>query len=151
MADVVVLCTDGSDASLAALRQGLHVLRPGVAPVIVTVAEPADPMLLAGTGMAGGTMSPQAFDDLEKARFAEGHRVVEATATALDLIDARREVLEGDPATALCEFATETSAVAIVIGTRGQGGLKRAVLGSVSDHVVRNAPCPVVVTTHHHD
>lgn len=36
---------------------------------------------------------------------------------------------------------------AIVIGTRGRGGIKRALLGSVSDYVVRNAPCPVVVTT----
>jgi nucleotide-binding universal stress UspA family protein len=33
----------------------------------------------------------------------------------------------------------------MVVGTRGRGGLRRAVLGSVSDHVVRNAPCPVVV------
>jgi len=34
-----------------------------------------------------------------------------------------------------------------VLGTRGRGGLRRAVLGSVSDHVVRNAPCPVVTRT----
>jgi len=33
-----------------------------------------------------------------------------------------------------------------VVGSRGRGGLKRAVLGSVSDHLVRNAPCTVVVT-----
>jgi nucleotide-binding universal stress UspA family protein len=37
-------------------------------------------------------------------------------------------------------------AVAIVVGSRGRGGLKRAFLGSVSDYVVRNAPCSVVVT-----
>ena len=33
-----------------------------------------------------------------------------------------------------------------MVGSRGRGGLKRAVLGSVSDHIVRNAPCPVLVT-----
>jgi nucleotide-binding universal stress UspA family protein len=32
-----------------------------------------------------------------------------------------------------------------VIGTRGRGDIKRALLGSVSDYLVRNAPCPVVV------
>jgi nucleotide-binding universal stress UspA family protein len=31
-------------------------------------------------------------------------------------------------------------------GSRGRGGLTRALLGSVSDYIVRNAPCPVVVT-----
>jgi nucleotide-binding universal stress UspA family protein len=55
-------------------------------------------------------------------------------------------VLAGSPGPALCELATSLPASVIVIGTRGQGGLRRAVLGSVSDHVVRNSPCPVVVT-----
>jgi nucleotide-binding universal stress UspA family protein len=34
-----------------------------------------------------------------------------------------------------------------VLGTRGHGGLRRAVLGSVSDHVVRNCPCPVITVS----
>lgn len=32
----------------------------------------------------------------------------------------------------------------IVMGTHGRGGLKRLVLGSVADHIVRHAQCPVV-------
>ena len=56
------------------------------------------------------------------------------------------EVLYGDPGHALCHVAAERSARAIVMGSRGRGGLKRALLGSVSDYVVRNAPCPVVIT-----
>jgi len=35
---------------------------------------------------------------------------------------------------------------ATVMGSRGRGGLRRALLGSVSDYVVRNAPCTVMVT-----
>jgi nucleotide-binding universal stress UspA family protein len=34
----------------------------------------------------------------------------------------------------------------VVVGSRGRGGIRRALLGSVSDYVVRNAPCSVVVT-----
>ena len=56
-------------------------------------------------------------------------------------------IVEGAPGPALCELAESVDASAIVIGTRGRGGLRRAVLGSVSDHVVRNAPCPVVSRT----
>jgi len=32
------------------------------------------------------------------------------------------------------------------MGSRGRGGVKRALLGSVSDYVTRNAPCSVVIT-----
>jgi nucleotide-binding universal stress UspA family protein len=55
-------------------------------------------------------------------------------------------VIEGEPGPALCQFATEVKATAIIVGSRGLGRIKRAFLGSVSDYVVRNAPCAVVVT-----
>jgi nucleotide-binding universal stress UspA family protein len=34
---------------------------------------------------------------------------------------------------------------AIVIGSRGRGAIKRALLGSVSTHVANNTECPVIV------
>jgi nucleotide-binding universal stress UspA family protein len=33
----------------------------------------------------------------------------------------------------------------IVVGSHGRGAVGRLFLGSVSEHVVRNAPCPVLV------
>jgi nucleotide-binding universal stress UspA family protein len=54
-------------------------------------------------------------------------------------------VIEGEPGPALCQFATDVEATTIVVGSRGLGRIKRALLGSVSDYVVRNAPCAVVV------
>jgi len=42
-------------------------------------------------------------------------------------------------------LAEEIGAGLIVIGSRGLGGLRRALLGSVSDAVVRHAHCPVLV------
>ena len=55
--------------------------------------------------------------------------------------------MRGDPGRALCELATQLPARGIVMGTRGRGAIKRALLGSVSDYVVRNAPCPVIITS----
>ena len=46
---------------------------------------------------------------------------------------------------AIVELAEELGAGLIVMGSRGQGGVKRALLGSVSDSVVRHAHCPVLV------
>jgi nucleotide-binding universal stress UspA family protein len=71
--------------------------------------------------------------------------LVRRTARALGLDESCGRVLEGAPGPALCDYARATGAAAVVIGSRGRGGLKRALLGSVSDFVVRNAPCPVVV------
>jgi len=46
--------------------------------------------------------------------------------------------------TAVVEAARHWSAQLIVMGTHGRGALGRLVLGSVADHVMRNADCPVV-------
>lgn len=146
MASLIVLCADGSELSTAALRSGLALVRPDAELVVVTVVDPADPSLMTGTGFAGGTVSPETFTQIERDKEDEGRRILADTATTLDLGGVRTEMLRGHAGTVLCDFAASESAAAIVIGNRGRGGLKRAMLGSVSDHVVRNAPCPVIVT-----
>ena len=54
-------------------------------------------------------------------------------------------VWEGDPGESIIEAATAESADLIVVGSHGRGTVGRFLIGSVSDHVVRNAPCPVLV------
>jgi nucleotide-binding universal stress UspA family protein len=142
----VLLCTDGSDLALEALRAGLAVLRPAERIVVAIVIEPADPMLVTGTGMAGGVMSLEESQGLHEAHRARAQAVLDETCTALGLTGAETRVLEGGPGPSLCELAGELPVSVVVMGTRGRGGLRRAVLGSVSDHVVRHAPCPVLTT-----
>ena len=48
------------------------------------------------------------------------------------------------PVPAIIEFAREIPADLIVMGTRGLGGLKHVLLGSVAERTVREAPCPVM-------
>jgi nucleotide-binding universal stress UspA family protein len=76
---------------------------------------------------------------------AEGLELIEAAHRELD-IDAETLVVQGDPGRTLCDLASQRDASAIIMGTRGRGGIRRALLGSVSDFVVRNAPCPVLVS-----
>ncbi len=82
---------------------------------------------------------------------AEGDAAVAATAEALldmDYAPGQVEtlVVGGHGGPALCRLAAEVGAAAVIVGSRGRGGLKRALLGSVSDYIVRNAPCSVIVS-----
>jgi nucleotide-binding universal stress UspA family protein len=142
----VLLCTDGSDAAVAALAAGLAVLGPADRLVIATVVEPGDPTLVAGTGMAAGVMSPQDFEQLQRDREAGAQAALDRARSELGRPDAEGLIVTGSPGHTICELAETLPAAVIVMGTRGRGGIRRAVLGSVSDHVVRNAPCPVLTT-----
>ncbi|HLW34996.1 MAG TPA: universal stress protein [Chthoniobacterales bacterium] len=51
----------------------------------------------------------------------------------------------GHPYEEICKLAGELSSDLIVLGSRGNTGLKRVVLGSTAERVVRFAPCPVLV------
>jgi nucleotide-binding universal stress UspA family protein len=54
-------------------------------------------------------------------------------------------LIEGRIAPEIVALAEEIGAGLIVIGSRGHGGIRRALMGSVSDSVVRHAHCPVLV------
>lgn len=51
----------------------------------------------------------------------------------------------GSPAESAIAVAERVSASAIVVGTSGKTVLDRVLIGSVSEHVVRNSPCTVIV------
>jgi nucleotide-binding universal stress UspA family protein len=90
-------------------------------------------------------MSPADFDQMERDREAGAHAQLEQARSTLGLPDAETVVVTGGPpGPRVCDVAAELPASVIVLGTRGRGGIRRAMLGSVSDHVVRNAPCPVL-------
>jgi nucleotide-binding universal stress UspA family protein len=144
--NIVLVAVDGSEVALDAARSGLALLAPDAAVAFVTCVEPSDPTLVTGTGMAGGVMSAEELETIDNEYEASGNDAVEAAATALGRAGAETVVLRGDAGPALCDLARERDARAIVMGSRGRGGIKRALLGSVSDHVVRNAHCPVIIT-----
>jgi nucleotide-binding universal stress UspA family protein len=141
-----MLCVDGSDAAIEAVTAGFALLPPAERVLVVTVVEDSDPTLVTGTGFAGGVMSETEFEELDRAAAAEGWATAEQAAEQLAVSTPEIHVLRGSPGPALCSLAKEVDARAIVMGSRGRGGIKRALLGSVSDHVVRNAHCPVVIT-----
>ncbi|KJE94205.1 hypothetical protein CAOG_004884 [Capsaspora owczarzaki ATCC 30864] len=51
----------------------------------------------------------------------------------------------GDPRYIICEAASRFHVRVVLLGSRGYGALKSVLLGSVSDYVVRNCSCPVLI------
>ena len=51
----------------------------------------------------------------------------------------------GRPDVEIAQLAEELDAGLVVVGSRGSGPFKREALGSISESVVRYAPCPVMV------
>ena len=54
----------------------------------------------------------------------------------------------GEPDKEIVRLSEEIGATLIVMGSRGLGAVRRALMGSVSDSVVRHAHCPVLVMRH---
>jgi nucleotide-binding universal stress UspA family protein len=146
MTSPILLCTDGSDEALRALSAGLDLLGRDHDLVVVSVMEGPDEAALVGSGHAGPDMSVDEFNDQVAQSRETANRAIEEAQNELKLVGAEVHVVSGHPGEAICQLATDLSARAVVLGSRGRGGLKRLFLGSISDHVVRNAPCSVVVT-----
>jgi nucleotide-binding universal stress UspA family protein len=147
-----IVATDGSDLAIRAATAGLALTRSADKVLLVAVANVLDSALIEdATGHAAASLTPEEFDSRNSGITEESRDAVEATAAALrgqpdPPTNLETVVIDGDPGPALCRLAGETGASAVIIGSRGRGGLKRALLGSVSDYVVRNAPCSVIVS-----
>jgi nucleotide-binding universal stress UspA family protein len=138
----IIVGVDGSKASGAALDMAANeaALHGAQLRVVVVWHVPASAYTVGG-GMP-------LFDDgsLDALR-DEAQRVAEGAVTRVRQIapglDCAAEVLDGQPAERLLQSSADADL--IVVGSRGLGGFKRLMLGSVSDQVVHHASCPVLV------
>ncbi|MDO4910907.1 MAG: universal stress protein [Corynebacterium sp.] len=133
---LVVVAVDGSAASLAAVKWGaVEASKRGATLRVASSYEP--PRYL----YAGSLVPPENFfEDLHD----EAEKIAaEAAESVKDIVAAEVTVVESNPVDMLLEMSKE--ATMIVMGTRGRGEFKGAMLGSVSAAVVSHADCPVVV------
>jgi nucleotide-binding universal stress UspA family protein len=146
----LIVATDGSDLAFQAALAGVSLTRPADKLLVVSAVDLIDPAEDA-TGHAGPTITSEQAEASNREAKAQGQAAVAASAEALRVLGYAPEqietrLVEGAPGPALCRLASDVDASALIIGSRGRGGLKRALLGSVSDYIVRNAPCSVVVS-----
>jgi len=143
----VLIGTDGSDEALDAAATALPLLAsPAIVTVVCVVETPGVVTEELGAGMGGGVQDPEEIDRAWANENAMAAAAIDRTVAALGTAARVEHAIEfGDAGAALCRLAEERESDVIVIASRGHGALRRALLGSVSTHVVHNAPCPVMV------
>jgi nucleotide-binding universal stress UspA family protein len=138
--NTVVVGVDGSDASTGAVAYAANTAAKRRIPlhVVTTYSMPA-------ALFAEGMVPPQpVYDELEKECMPIIEKAVETARKIAPGLQVSHAVVEGNPSQVLIDYSRE--AKVIVLGSRGLGGIKGMVLGSVSAAVASHAYCPVVVT-----
>ena len=134
----IVVAVDGSSTAMRALQWALDAAKARKAPV--TVVHAWRPIMLATLDYSVPIVDVEAFA-------TAGQQVIDEALAAVDLgglpAPVERLVVEGAPARSILAAADDASLV--VVGSRGRGGFAGLLLGSVSQHVITHAACPVVV------
>ena len=129
--------TDFSECSRYAFRIAVDLARQhGASLLALHVAPP-----LSEERVSFGEAAAPQPDEYHR-RVAEAER--EATAAGPG-VAVERLVEGGEPAHVVARVARERDCDLIVIGSHGRTGLERILMGSTAEHIVRLAPCPVLV------
>lgn len=141
----ILINTDGSEFSRAAVEKccGIIVAPEQTAVKIVSAFEVIEPLDI--------SVSPEFSRELENSAREKAKKFTEQAAAQIrerfpsSKIDLTSQVSMGAPDRILIETAKEWAADLIVIGSHGRGFWERKLLGSISDSLIHNAPCSVLV------
>jgi nucleotide-binding universal stress UspA family protein len=139
----ILVPVDGSAQALDAVRHALRLRQEGLNAsfVLATVQEP--------TYLYEMVLAPDA-DVLERVSGAVGSRALAGAEALFEAagIAYEQEIGSGEPVPALIEMAERHGCDAIILGARGLGTLRSALMGSVSQGVLKASRLPVTIVKH---
>jgi len=141
--DVIVCGVDGSAHSEVALRVAAKLAERLEARLLLAQVVQSGNLPYGDAGFMPAGMPPAPAEVQEHVRAGEG--LLAEMAERAGLKGAERRVVAGFAAERLADIADEEKAAFIVVGSRGRGSFKAAVLGSVSTSLIGAARCPVLV------
>lgn len=140
---LVVVGVDGSEASKDALRWAIRYARTTGATVRAVIAWHYP------TSFGWAATPAISETDLESDARAALKETIDQVIVASEPVTVQTEVVEGPAALMLLRAASEADL--LVVGSRGHGAFAGMLLGSVGQHCVHHATCPVVVVRRPHD
>lgn len=140
----ILVCTDGSDHAVRAAQIAPELAwKFGAEVTLLNVVNPAP---LVAPYVLAVEAAPNTEEIVEIAE--EGQKAILCKALApfdREGVNAHIRPEMGQPVETILSVAEEEKADLIVLGSRGLGGFKRLMLGSVSDGVLHHAHCPVLI------
>jgi nucleotide-binding universal stress UspA family protein len=148
----VVVAFDGSAESNAAIRAAAELFRDRHV-IVVSVWEPGLAMAIMSspdaTGLSYPPPTPEQIQAVDTAQHEHAESAAEVGAGVVRELGGTAEALpvaEGlNIAETVLAIAEERDAAAVVVGSRGLGGVKARLMGSVSRRLLHDSPRPVVV------
>jgi len=140
----IVVGVDGSEGSVHALEQALEEARARHAEVKAVAAWHV-PGAAYDTGWVPVSVDPTDFEQIARSAL---ERSIEEAGAARSGVSVTPIVREGQPADVL--LAEARGADLLVVGSRGFGGFKGLLLGSVSQQCAHHATCPVLIVPNGH-
>jgi nucleotide-binding universal stress UspA family protein len=140
----VVVGVDGSPGSVAALKYAVEEAKLRGAGLTAVTAWSVPPLAYAGeVEWTGAELDPKTFEAAADSTLASALSGVDTQG-----VEVHQVVRQGQPADALVLEAGEDDL--LVVGSRGLGGFRGLLLGSVSQQCAQHARCPVTVVPHPH-
>ena len=134
----ILFPTDFSTCSDAGLKYATSLARDmGATLLIVHVEEP--PIAYGGGEFYYGMPDP---DDVAL------REMLSQVKPGDDAVPCERRLIVGDPAEAIVDLAEDEGVDMIVMGTHGRTGVRRLLMGSIAERIVRTASCPVLTIKH---
>jgi nucleotide-binding universal stress UspA family protein len=137
MAKILVAYDGSSEAKRALDRAALLAKAEGGGSVAVISVVPVS------MSSRGGGIDPTSNLEDHKEMLREAKAQLAAAGIEPELIEA-----VGHPAESIVKAAEDEGYDAVVLGSRGLSGIRRALMGSVSSYVATHAPCDVYIARH---
>lgn len=138
----IVVGVDGSETAKLALRYAVDEARTRGASLKVLHVYQSMVTAYPYQTLDGGALRQQVEEEAREAAEATLSELLDEV-PELGSVEAEREVRQGRPSTEILDAASDADL--IVLGTRGLGGFRGMLLGSVGQHVIAHATVPVVL------
>ena len=144
----ILLATDGSEDAAFAARTALNLVNKTGSELHVVYVEEVPRRLSDSESSLESMIDPEFEKRMRQHAQAAANQLLEEQVQKIK--EAGGEIAQaypriGRPYAEIVHLAEELGVGIMVVGSRGEGRVRRALMGSVADSVVRNAHCPVLV------